>query len=67
MARVALNARIPGMADAGTKGYDANVPSTNPTLTVDHFSPVPLHEQVAPAIRAVGAHPAVARQGGRAS
>jgi Bacterial regulatory proteins, gntR family len=32
-------------------GYDANVPSTNPTLGIDHSSPVPLHEQVAAAIR----------------
>ena len=31
--------------------YDANVPSTNPTLGIDHASPVPLHEQVAAAIR----------------
>ena len=31
--------------------YDANVPSTNPTLGIDHSSPVPLHEQVAAAIR----------------
>jgi GntR family transcriptional regulator len=31
--------------------YDANVPSTNPTLGIDHSSPVPLHEQVAGAIR----------------
>jgi GntR family transcriptional regulator len=27
------------------------VPSTNPTLEIDHSSPVPLHEQVAAAIR----------------
>ena len=32
-------------------GYDANVRSTNPTRRVDHSSPVPLHEQVAAAIR----------------
>ena len=33
------------------RDYDANVPSTNPTLGIDHSSPVPLHEQVAGAIR----------------
>jgi GntR family transcriptional regulator len=32
-------------------GYDANVSSTNPTLGIDHASPVALHEQVAAAIR----------------
>lgn len=31
--------------------YNANVLSTNPTLGIDHSSPVPLHEQVAAAIR----------------
>ena len=31
--------------------YDANVSSTNATVEIDHFSPVPLHEQVAAAIR----------------
>ena len=37
---------------AGTRtAYDANVPSTNPPLRVDHSSLVPLHEQVAAAIR----------------
>jgi GntR family transcriptional regulator len=36
---------------AATDGYDANVSSTNPTLGIDHSSPVPLHEQVAAAIR----------------
>src|SRR5262249_19815795 len=46
-----LSDRGLGMADTGTTDYDANVSSTNPTLTVDHFSPVPLHEQVAAAIR----------------
>jgi GntR family transcriptional regulator len=40
------------MADAGHRtGYDAIVNSINPTLAVDHSSPVPLHEQVAAAIR----------------
>lgn len=31
--------------------YDANVHSTKPTVAIDHSSPVPLHEQVAAAIR----------------
>ena len=31
--------------------YDANVTSTRPALAIDHSSPVPLHEQVAAAIR----------------
>jgi GntR family transcriptional regulator len=31
--------------------YDANVHSTKPTASIDHASPVPLHEQVAAAIR----------------
>jgi GntR family transcriptional regulator len=31
--------------------YGANVSSTNSTYQVDHSSPVPLHEQVAAAIR----------------
>jgi GntR family transcriptional regulator len=31
--------------------YDANVSSTNPTVEIDHGSLVPLHEQVAAAIR----------------
>ena len=31
--------------------YDANVSSTNPTVGIDHGSLVPLHEQVAAAIR----------------
>jgi GntR family transcriptional regulator len=31
--------------------YDANVNSTKPTVAIDHSSPVPLHEQVAAAIR----------------
>src|SRR3984893_5637151 len=40
-----------GLAGGGMRGYDANVRSTNPTVNVDHFSPVPLHEQVAAAVR----------------
>ena len=32
-------------------GYDANVTSTNAIVVVDHSSHVPLHEQVAAAIR----------------
>ena len=31
--------------------YDASVSSTNSTVQIDHSSPVPLHEQVAAAIR----------------
>jgi len=31
--------------------YDANVHSTKSTVAIDHSSPVPLHEQVAAAIR----------------
>ena len=31
--------------------YDANVTSTKPTMEIDHSSSVPLHEQVAAAIR----------------
>ena len=31
--------------------YDANVRSTKPIVEIDHSSPVPLHEQVAAAIR----------------
>jgi DNA-binding transcriptional regulator YhcF (GntR family) len=31
--------------------YDANVRSTKPTVEIDHSGPVPLHEQVAAAIR----------------
>jgi GntR family transcriptional regulator len=33
------------------KEYDANVPSTKAITKLDHSSPVPLHEQVAAAIR----------------
>ena len=35
----------------GLSYYDANVHSTNPTVEIDHSSPVPLYEQVAAAIR----------------
>jgi GntR family transcriptional regulator len=31
--------------------YDASVSSTKPTVEIDHSSPVPLHEQVAAALR----------------
>jgi GntR family transcriptional regulator len=31
--------------------YDANVSSTKPTVEIDHSSSVPLHEQVAAAVR----------------
>jgi GntR family transcriptional regulator len=41
----------PGLAVPAHKGYDANVHSTNPTVQIDSSSPVPLHEQVAAAIR----------------
>jgi DNA-binding transcriptional regulator YhcF (GntR family) len=36
---------------SGPEGYDANVRSTNTTVGIDHSSPVPLHEQVAAAVR----------------
>jgi GntR family transcriptional regulator len=36
---------------SGGFGYDANVPSTNTTVVIDHSSLVPLHEQVAAALR----------------
>jgi GntR family transcriptional regulator len=36
---------------ASPQRYDANVNSTNPTVEIDHASPVPLFEQVAAAIR----------------
>ena len=39
------------MAGAATDVYDANVSSTSPTVEIDHSSPVPLHEQVAAAVR----------------
>jgi GntR family transcriptional regulator len=35
----------------GKPGYNATVTSTSPIVKVDHASPVPLHEQVAAAIR----------------
>jgi GntR family transcriptional regulator len=40
-----------GLACVGRSNYDANVPSTKPTVEIDHSSPVPLYEQVAAAIR----------------
>src|SRR5260370_9171498 len=40
-----------GLAGVSTDVYDANVRSTKPTVEIDHSSPVPLHEQVAAAIR----------------
>jgi GntR family transcriptional regulator len=47
-----LTCRRPrGVTARPRTGYDANVPSTNPTLGIDHSSAVPLHEQVAAAIR----------------
>ena len=41
----------PWLAVPAHGGYDANVSSTNPTVRIDSSSPVPLHEQVAAAIR----------------
>jgi len=43
----------PKLALAATRliSYDANVHSTKPTVVIDHSSQVPLHEQVAAAIR----------------
>jgi GntR family transcriptional regulator len=43
--------RPEGLAGVSLTYYDANVHSTKPTVEIDHFSPVPLHEQVAAAIR----------------
>ena len=40
-----------GVAGAAADAYDANVSSTSPTVEIDHSSPVPLHEQVAAAVR----------------
>jgi GntR family transcriptional regulator len=40
-----------GLAGVSPDDYDANVRSTKPTVEIDHSSPVPLHEQVAAAIR----------------
>ena len=37
--------------DGSERRYDANVTSTKPIVEIDHASPVPLHEQVAAAIR----------------
>ncbi len=39
------------MAGAGVDVYDANVSSTSPIVEIDHSSLVPLHEQVAAALR----------------
>jgi GntR family transcriptional regulator len=39
------------MAILAASRYGNNMSSTNPTLEIDHASPVPLHEQVAAAIR----------------
>src|SRR5215469_973644 len=39
------------LAGVRSQDYDANVPSTNPTVAIDHSSLLPLHEQVASAIR----------------
>ena len=39
------------MASANCSRYDANVHSTNCIVSIDHASQVPLHEQVAAAIR----------------
>jgi len=43
--------RPEGLAGASLTYYDANVHSTKPIVEIDHSSPVPLHEQVAAAIR----------------
>jgi GntR family transcriptional regulator len=43
--------RTQGVTGTAVTVYDANVSSTSPTVAVDHRSPVPLHEQVAAAIR----------------
>ena len=40
-----------GVAALEAARYGDNVTSTNPMLEIDHASPVPLHEQVAAAIR----------------
>jgi GntR family transcriptional regulator len=39
------------VASADRSRYNANVRSTNHIVSIDHASPVPLHEQVAAAIR----------------
>ena len=38
-------------AARGRRGYDANVSSTRSVMEIDSLSPVPLHEQVAAALR----------------
>jgi len=43
--------RPEGLAGVSLTYYDANVHSTKPIVEIDHSSPVPLHEQVAAAIR----------------
>jgi GntR family transcriptional regulator len=43
--------RVPVLAARRHHDYDANVSSTNATVNIDHSSSVPLHEQVAAAIR----------------
>src|SRR3984893_18778433 len=40
-----------GVSHQGSCLYNANVHSTKPTVEIDHSSPVPLHEQVAAAVR----------------
>ena len=40
-----------GVAGAAVDVYDANVSSISPTVEIDHSSLVPLHEQVAAAVR----------------
>ena len=42
---------VGALAGGGPGRYDANVRSTTATPKIDHASPVPLHEQVAAAIR----------------
>src|SRR5215470_17784026 len=39
------------MTGTSLRAYDDNVSSTTPMLGIDHASPVPLHEQVAAAVR----------------
>lgn len=43
--------RVSGLGLCVQERYDANMSSTNPTMVIDHSSAVPLHEQVAAAIR----------------
>ena len=40
-----------GVSHQGSCLYNANVHSIKPTVEIDHSSPVPLHEQVAAAVR----------------